>query len=54
MARKVEVTWQEDEETLHKLYKQEQDPQNRTRLQALWLVHRGHTIQAASEVVGVG
>jgi len=54
MARKVEVNWQEDEATLYHQYKHEKDPQNRTRLQALWLVRSGRTIKAAAEVIGVG
>ena len=32
MARQLQVEWQEDEETLYHMYKQEKDHQKRMRL----------------------
>jgi transposase len=52
-GRKLEVDWQEDEQTLYELYKQERDHQNRTRLQALWLLRRGHTEKEVAQIVGI-
>lgn len=52
-GRPLHVKWQEDEATLYRRYKREKDPQNRTRLQALWLIRKGYPIKKAAEVVGV-
>lgn len=52
-GRKLEIDWQEDEQTLYELYKQERDHQNRTQLQALWLLRQGHTEKEVAQVVGV-
>jgi len=54
MGRKLRIAWREDAATLYQQYKKEKDPQNRTRLQALWLVRTGRTVKAAAEVIGVG
>ena len=53
MARPFEVAWQEDEATLYELYKQERDHQNRTRLQALWLLCSGRKLQEVADTLGV-
>jgi transposase len=53
MARKLQIDWQESEEELHQLYKQEKDHQNRTRLQALWLLRPGRTMKEVAGLVGV-
>lgn len=53
MARQLHIEWQEDEQTLQNLYKQEQDHQNRTRLQALWLLRRGRRMSEVAAIVGV-
>lgn len=53
MARPFEVDWQEDEATLCKLYKQESDHQNRTRLQALWLLRSGQKLQEVADTLGI-
>ena len=53
MARPFEVTWQEDEATLFELYKQETDHQNRTRLQALWLLRSGRKLQEIADILGI-
>lgn len=53
MARKLRIDWQENEQTLYKLYRQEKDHQNRTRLQALWLMRQGHRMRQVAEMIGV-
>jgi len=53
MAQKAQIEWQEDEQTLYQLYRQEKDYQNRTRLHALWLVRQGRTMKEAAQLVGV-
>lgn len=53
MARQFEVNWQDREETLFALYKQETDHQNRSRLQALWLLRSGHSLQAVADNLGI-
>lgn len=53
MARRLCIEWQEDEQTLQGLYKREKDHQNRTRLQALWLLRQGHSVKEAAPLVGV-
>ena len=50
---RLQVEWQEDEATLKKLYQQERDHQNRTRLQTLWYLRQGRTMGEAAELVGV-
>jgi transposase len=53
MARPFEVNWQDEEATLFKLYKQETDHQKRSRLQALWLLRGGHSLQEVTDSLGV-
>lgn len=53
MARKSQIEWQEDEQTLYKLYKGEKDHQNRIRLQILWLLRQGRTIKEVAPLMGV-
>ena len=53
MARPLRIAWQEDEQTLYQLYKQEKDHQNRTRLQALWLLRPGRSMKEVAGLVGV-
>jgi transposase len=53
MGRPLQVEWQEDVATLERFYHQEKDSQDRTRLQALWLVRRGQSLSATADVVGV-
>lgn len=53
MARRFQVNWQDEEETLFALYKQAKDHQNRSRLQALWLLRSGHGLQAEVNSLGV-
>lgn len=53
MARRFQVNWQDEEATLFKLYKQETDHQKRSRLQALWLLCSGRSLQAVADTLGV-
>lgn len=53
MARPLQIDWREDEQTLYRLYKREKDHQNRTRLQALWLLRPGRSMKEVAELVGV-
>lgn len=52
MAQRLQIEWQEDEATLKKLYLEEKDVQNRTKLQGLWQLRRGRTIAEVAEIVG--
>ena len=52
-GRALHIDWHDDEQTLHGLYKHAKDHQDRTRLQALWLLRQGHAMQAVAETVGV-
>ena len=53
MARTVDVEWQEDADTLRRLYQQEHDGPVRTRLHALWLLRQGYAQQALAPLLGV-
>lgn len=53
MGRRLQIEWQEDAETLARLYKAERDPQTRTRLHALWLLRRGQPQAEAASTVSV-
>jgi len=53
MARRLQIDWQEDEQTLYTLYKREKDHQNRTRLHALWLLRQGQAMYQVAGLVGV-
>jgi transposase len=52
MAQRLRVEWQEDEDTLKKRYLDGKDAQDRTRLQALWQLRRGRTIEQVADLVG--
>jgi transposase len=52
-GRRLHLDWHDDEPTLRRLYKQAQDHQDRTRLQALWLLRQGHSIKEVAQTVGV-
>ena len=53
MVQPSPCDWQEDEQTLYELYKQEKDHQNRTRLQALRLLRPGRSMGEVADLVGV-
>jgi transposase len=52
MVQRLQMEWQEDEATLKQRYLAEKDPQNRTRLQALWQLRRGRTTTEVADLVG--
>jgi transposase len=52
-GRRLQIEWQEDEQTLYEWYKQEKDSQKRTRLQALWLLRQGRMLKEVAPIVGV-
>ena len=43
-ARRMDIPWQEDAETLFRVDKQEPDSEIRSRLHALWLLRQGYTV----------
>ncbi len=53
MARRLIIEWQDDADTLFRLYRTEADPELRIRWHALWLVRQGHSPQDAAQLVGV-
>ncbi len=52
-ARRMKIPWQEDAETLFRLYKGEPDPEIRPRLHALWLLRQGYPVAEVVKVLGV-
>ena len=53
MARKLQIEWQDDVETLGAAYRAAKDTQDRQRLQALWLIRQGKPMAETAEVLGV-
>lgn len=53
MARKLQLVWRDDVETLHQHYKAEKDSEKRTRLHTLWLLRQGKSMQEVAGLVGV-
>lgn len=49
----VKVEWQETAEELYQLYQAETGLKKRQRLQFLWLVRKGASVQASSQIAGV-
>jgi transposase len=49
----IKVEWQETPEELYQLYQVEKHLKKRQRLQFLWLVHTGHSIQESCQIAGV-
>ncbi len=52
-GRRLRIAWQDDELTLWQRYRQEADPELRTRWHALWLLRQGRSVTAAAALVGV-
>ena len=52
-ARRLHIEWQEDADTLFRLYKEEEEPELRVRWHALWLLRRGYTVAEVEKVLGV-
>lgn len=53
MGRPFVVPWEEDGETLFRAYRAAEEPEQRTRLQGLWLLRRGRSLSETAAVVGV-
>jgi transposase len=55
MARPLRIDWREEDSAaaVQQAYRVEPDRHVRTRLHALWLVRRGHSVRAAAAIVGV-
>jgi transposase len=52
-GRPFEMEWEQNAEELFEAYRQEEDVQRRTRLQALWLLRQGRSLEEVSQIVGV-
>mgnify|MGYP002761297334 CR=1 FL=1 len=52
MGRRLRIDWEDTEQSLHDRYQQATDHQDRTRLQALWLLRKGRSLSDVSSVVG--
>jgi transposase len=52
MPGHLQVEWQETVDELKALYKAQRDVQGRTRVQALWYLRQGHTVNAVAERIG--
>ena len=53
MAKRLEVEWQDDAESLFRLYKGERDPELRSRWHALWLLREGYSVSEVVAILGV-
>jgi len=53
MARKLQIEWQDDAETLGAAYRRAKDAQARQHLHALWLLRQGKTMAVTAEILGV-
>lgn len=52
-GRRLVIAWHEDAATLNRRYRDESDPELRTRSHALWLVRAGRPTTEVAAVVGV-
>lgn len=52
MGRRLSIDWEDTEQSLQDRYQQATDHQDRTRLQALWLLRKGRSLSDVSSVVG--
>jgi transposase len=53
MARKLQIDWQDDAETLNTAYRTAKDKQDRQRLHALWLIRQGKSMAETAELLDV-
>lgn len=53
-GRPIKIEWEETPEELYKQYKRENDTKTRQKLQFLWLIREGHTVEASSQIAGIG
>jgi transposase len=51
-GRPFAIEWKDEEETLRSHYKREANSELRPRLQSLWLLRTGRSLEQVSEVVG--
>ena len=52
-AKRLEIEWRDDADTLFRLYKEEQDPELRPRWHTLWLLRQGYPVAEVVAVLGV-
>ena len=52
-AKRLEIEWRDDADTLFRLYKEEQDPELRPRWHTLWLLQQGYSVAEVVTVLGV-
>jgi len=52
-GRKLRIEWREDEGFWRKHYQEENNPEAKRRLQALWLVRRGYKLARVAWLIGV-
>lgn len=52
-GRVLQLHWQDDSHSLFRMYRAEQDPELRSRLQALWLLRQGRRMGEVADIVGV-
>jgi len=50
----IKVEWQETAEELYQLYQEEKELKKRQRLQFLWLVKTGNSVQKSCQIAGFG
>lgn len=53
MARKLQIEWQDDTETLKAAYHQTKDYQSKQRVHAMWLLRQGKSLSEIAELLGV-
>jgi transposase len=52
-GRQLLVNWHDDQKTLFNVYKEEKDPEIRSRLHALWLLRSGKMVKEVTALLGV-
>ncbi len=52
-GRKLRIEWREDESFWRKCYQEENNPEAKRRLQALWLIRRGYKLAKVAWLIGV-
>ena len=50
----IKVEWQETAEELYQLYQAEKELKKRQRLQFLWLIKTGNSVQKSCQIAGLG
>ena len=52
MGRRLNIEWEDSEQSLQDRYQRRTDHQDRVRLQALWLLREGRSLSEVASVVG--